>query len=325
MMAPKILIGTGCWGHNFDIEKARDQVAQLNKLGCEQIDTAALYPFTDPHTAEKFIGEIGHDGILVDTKAMWFDGGKHTLTVDAVAKSMEESLSRLKTNKVNLFYALGPDHATPLHEQAKAFDLVYRQGKCTKTALSNFSPQSLKEYLDICDEMGYVKPSVFQGQYNILCRTYETSLFPLLRQHNIGFMAYSPLAGGLLTGKVTLTNNDPEKLKGTRFEVSKDNIMGMAGRHWYDKPSFHDAIRRFSEMCTEYGIDMAEASMRWALNHSILDGDKGDGIIIGPRYQKQFDSYAAAIHGGPLPGALVESINALWDGVAEDAASIVVY
>lgn len=90
--------------------------------------------------------------------------------------------------------------------------------------------------------MGYVKPSVFQGQYNLLCRTYETTLFPLLRQHGIAFMAYAPLAGGMLTGKVTLLSN-PEALKGTRFEVSKDNLMGMAGRNWYDKPAFHDASK----------------------------------------------------------------------------------
>lgn len=170
-----------------------------------------------------------------------------------------------------------------------------------------------------------MKPSVFQGQYNLLCRTYETTLFPLLRKHGISFVGYSPLAGGMLTGKVTLSNNNADALRGTRFEVSKDNIMGMAGRHWYDKPVFHDAIRKMNALCEAHGIDMINASMRWVLNHSALDGEQGDGVIIGPRSQHQLDAYATAIHGGPLPQSLVDGINDLWAEVADDAAPILVY
>ncbi|KAI1213725.1 Aldo/keto reductase [Annulohypoxylon truncatum] len=324
-MAPKILVGTGTWGHNYGIDQVRDQIAQLDKLDCQQIDTSALYPFTNPGVAETILGEIGHEGILVDTKTMWFDGGNNTLTVDAVRKSMTESLERLKTKKVNTFYAQGPDHVTPLKDQAAAFDAVYREGKCTKTGISNFSPESFEEYLNICEEMGYVKPRVFEGQYNLLCRTYETTLFPLLRKYGISFVAYSPLAGGMLTGKVTLSKNNPDALRGTRFEVSKDNLMGMAGRHWYDKPAFHDAIRKLDSLCKAHGVDMIDASMRWILNHSILDGEQGDCVIVGPRSQNQLDTYASAIHGGPLPPNLVEGMNDLWDGVADDAAPILVY
>jgi aflatoxin B1 aldehyde reductase len=324
-MAPRILIGSGGWGHNFDIDQAREQICQLDRLNCREIDTSALYPSTNPHIAETFIGQIVDNDLLIDTKAMWFDGGNNTLSVDAVTKTISESLERLRTKKVHIFYAQGPDHVTPLREQAKAFDTVFRHGHCEKTGVCNFSPESFKEYLDICEEMGYVKPSVFQGQYNILCRGYEAKLFPLLRHHNISFVAFGPLAGGMLTGKVTLTNNDPDALKGTRFDVSKDNKMGRAGRYWYDKPVFHDAIRKFSDICKKHGVDMAEASMRWVLNHSVLDGEKGDGVIIGPRNQKQIDTYATGIHRGPLPDDLVESINELWDGVAGEAAPILVY
>jgi aflatoxin B1 aldehyde reductase len=136
---------------------------------------------------------------------------------------------------------------------------------------------------------------------------------------------YSPLAGGMLSGKVTLSNNDPEVLRGTRFEISKDNLMGMKGRDWYDKPSFHDAIRQLSVLCETHGIDLVQASLRWILHHSALDGERGDGIIIGPRNQQQLDAYAEAIHSGPLSEALAQAINDLWEGIAEDAAPILVY
>lgn len=100
-MAPKILVGTGTWGHNYGIDQVRDQISQLDKLDCQQIDSAALYPFTYPGVAETLLGEIGYEGILVDTKVMWFDGGNNTLTVNAVQKSMTESLQRLKAKKVD--------------------------------------------------------------------------------------------------------------------------------------------------------------------------------------------------------------------------------
>ncbi|KAI1383009.1 Aldo/keto reductase [Hypoxylon trugodes] len=324
-MAPRILVGSGTWGHNFSIDQVREQLTSVEKLGWKEIDTAAVYPFTNPNIAEKFIGEIGHDGFVIDTKVMWFDGGKNTLTNDAIHKSIDESLARLKTDKVNIYYILGPDHVTPLEESAAALDAVYRQGKFAKLGICNFSPEMFGEYVNICEKKGYVKPSVFQGQYNLLCRTYEKTLFPFLRKHGVSFVAFSAIAGGMLTGKVTLTNNDPESLKGTRFEVSKDNIMGMAGRMWYDKPCFHEAIRKLAEMCKVHGIDIADASMRWVLNHSILDGAKGDGVILGPRNQKQIDAYDASIRAGPLPAELIEGINGLWASIEEEAASILVY
>ncbi|KAG4217248.1 hypothetical protein PC116_g34271, partial [Phytophthora cactorum] len=93
----------------------------------------------------------------------------------------------------------------------------------------------------------------------------------------------------------------------------------------YDKPVFHDAIRELDALCKTHGVDITEASMRWVLHHSILDGEKGDGVIIGPRNQRQLDSYAAAIKGGPLPQGLVEGINGLWEKVADAAAPILVY
>ncbi|CAJ2510878.1 Uu.00g065030.m01.CDS01 [Anthostomella pinea] len=278
-MAPKILVGSGTWGHNLDIDQVQYQIANLDKLDCQEIDPVALYPFTNPGLAEKFIGEIGRDGLLVDSKVMWFDGGNKTLTIEAIATPLRESLERLKAHKVNVFYALGPDHVTPLQEQAAGFNAVFRQGKCAKTGVSNFPPDLFKEYLGICEEQGYVKPSVYQGQYNLLCRTYETTLFPLLRKHNVAFIAYSPLAGGMLTGKVTFADN-PDALKGTRFEVSKDNAMGMAGRHWYDKPSFHDAIRKLAALCDAHDIDMTDASMRWLLNHSMLTRSEGTASLL---------------------------------------------
>ncbi|KAI0454659.1 Aldo/keto reductase [Xylaria acuta] len=324
---PSIIAGGATWGHNVNDDEAQRQMASLKAIGVREIDTAALYPFSKPTMSEQIIGNsrFGQDGFLIDTKIMWFNGGKGTLTKDNIPKSVDESLERLGLEKVNVLYAIGPDHETPLEEQAAAFDGVYRQGKFATLGLSNFSPEMLEKYVEIAQKNGYVKPSVYQGQYNLICRTYEATLLPFLRKHDIAFAAFSPLAQGMLTSKLTFAENQDEDLKGTRFDTAKDNMYGLNARRWYDKPSFHDAIRKMKSACEPYGLDTTDAAMRWIVNHSILDGTRGDGIIIGPRNKEQCDKYIQGIQGGPLPEELVKTLNGLWEGVSDDAASILEY
>ncbi|KAJ8120183.1 hypothetical protein ONZ43_g3046 [Nemania bipapillata] len=311
---PSTIAGGGTWGHNVDGDEVRRQMADLKSIGVREIDTAALYPFSNPTKSEQIIGEsrFGSDGFLIDTKIMWFNGGNGTLTNENIPKSVDESLQRLGVEKLNVLYAIGPDHETPLEEQAAAFDGVYRQGKFAKLGLCNFSPEMLEKYVEI-------------AQNNLICRTYETTLFPFLRKHDIAFAAFSPLAQGMLTGKLTLAKNQDQDLKGTRFDTAKDNMYGLNARRWYDKPSFHDAIRKMNSACTSYGLDTTDAAMRWIMNHSILDGSKGDGVIIGPRNKEQCDKYIQGIQGGPLPEELVKTLDGLWEGVSNDAADILVY
>ncbi|KAI1316820.1 Aldo/keto reductase [Xylariaceae sp. FL0255] len=325
---PRVIAGTGTWGHNIDAAEAERQMNALKVIGVNEIDTAAVYPFSKPTTAEQIIGSTGlslQDGCLIDTKIMWFDMGKCTLTKENIANSINESLARLKVEKFHILYAIGPDSETPLEEQAAAFDSAYCQGKFEKLGICNFSAEMFKEYVEIAESKGFVKPSVFQGQYNLLCRTYEETLVTFFRQHGVSLYAFSPLAQGTLTGKLTFAKNPEEDLKGTRFDLDKNNIYGLNGRRWYDKPSFHNAIRQMTEFCKPFGIDTTDAAMRWLLHHSVLDGVKGDGIIIGPRNKEQTDKAIESVQAGPLPQELAEKVDALWGGVADDAASILVY
>ncbi|KAI1433456.1 Aldo/keto reductase [Xylaria sp. CBS 124048] len=333
--APTIIAGGGTWGHNVDGDGVRAHLAAMQSIGVKEIDTAALYPFSKPTTSEKIIGKcrFGQEGYLIDTKVTWFNGGNGTLTKDNISKSVEESLERLGVEKINILYAMGPDRITPLEEQAAAFDAVYRQGKFNKLGICNFPPGMFQQYIEIAESKGYVKPSVYQGQCmadltvvnNVLCRTYETTLFPLLRKHNIAFNAFSPLAQGMLTGKLTFAQDQDRDLKGTRFDTAENNTYGIAVRHWYDKPSFHNAMRMMKNVCGIYGFSTTDAAMRWLVNHSFLDGSKGDGIIVGPRTMKQCHVYIQDVKDGPLPEDLVDALEDLWEGISDDAVSVVEY
>lgn len=102
MSPPSIIIGTGIWGHNVDKAQVTNQINPFKRIGIKQIDTAALYPPTNPGQAERLLGEAGYEkqGFLIDSKILYFNQGNGTLTADAIEKSIDESLANLQTNKV---------------------------------------------------------------------------------------------------------------------------------------------------------------------------------------------------------------------------------
>lgn len=135
-------------------------------------------------------------------------------------------------------------------------------------------------------------------------------------------MSYSPLAGGFLTGKLSPIAN-PTRLKGTRFEVTDDNVLGQAFRHWYDKPQMHTAMEKLRRLTEDHGLSMEEASLRWIFYHSALT--EHDSVITGASKVSQIASTAAMITAGNLPEKLVTGMNELSDLCRLDAASITQY
>ena len=192
--------------------------------------------------------------------------------------------------------------------------------------MCNFPAPLLEKWLEVCDEHDYVKPTVFQGQYNLLCRSYEESHLPLLRKHDIRFFAHSPLAGGFLSGKVTFAS-DPSELKDTRWEKSDSNAFGMGYVDRYDKPSMHDAIRKMNDLCEAHDLPLFEAAVRWMFYHSRLIGgplfaEEGDAVILGTHGLAVMQKYADAYAAGPLPKELVKGLDGLWEGVRADSSPV---
>ena len=197
----------------------------------------------------------------------------------------------------------------------------------------------VEEWLRISSEKGYIKPTVYQGQYNLICRSYEDTLFPLLRANNIKFNAFrsvlvlsfanyhtpsnimnyhSPLAGGFLTGKLT-PSTTPSALEGTRFAAG--SAMGTFYRNWYDKPIWHDTIVKLRSLCDEHGVTMPEAALRWIMYHSALKA--ADGVIVGASRVSQVTSAMEQIRKGPLPEVLAKELGTLGESMKGDAAAIV--
>ena len=169
----------------------------------------------------------------------------------------------------------------------------------------------VEEWLSIAEKEGYVKPSVYQGQYNLLCRGYETSLFPLLRKHNIHFNAFSPLAGGFLLGNFTAEGVQG----GSRFKLNTPFMT------WYNRPSMFEAVKKLKALSEKTGVGMDELSLRWLVYHSALNAD--DGLILGASNVKQIGKNVGQIEKGTLDETIANELNELWEGVKEDGMAIV--
>jgi aflatoxin B1 aldehyde reductase len=128
-------------------------------------------------------------------------GGAGGLAPDMLRLQLETSLKRLQVDKVALFYLHAPDTDTPLEATLLEVKKLHEEGKFEALGLSNYSAWETTHVWHLCDKLGVVKPTVYQGMYNGITRQVEVELFPCLRRLGMRFLAYNPLAGGLLTGK----------------------------------------------------------------------------------------------------------------------------
>ncbi|KAI0882615.1 Aldo/keto reductase [Annulohypoxylon maeteangense] len=309
---PVIYFGTSTFGSSH-VPTLQDEAIvstfldALNDGDVSQIDTAARYPPDNHGGSERMIGRVKAParGFTINTKVLFAgQNSDGTLSKEAVRKSVANSLEVLGVKKLGILYAHCPDLATPLAEQAEALNEQYQKGYCEKIGISNFPLDMLKSFIDICEKEGYIKPSVYQGQYNLICREPEKELLPFLREHNMTFNAYSPLGGGFLTGKLTLGTAE-----GTRLR----SAYGAHFAAWYDRPEFHDAVKKLLEVIGPLGIKPSEAALRWLAYHSDL-GEK-DGVILGATKIEQLKQNLEDMEKGALPQAVVDEIMAIGETI----------
>ncbi|PLB49820.1 aflatoxin B1 aldehyde reductase-like protein [Aspergillus steynii IBT 23096] len=307
MSHPKLIFGAASFGMNFlSTEEVQEVLDFLKQNNIMHLDTAGRYPPTSPGRSEELIGETkaASQGFTIDTKILTQtanEGGD--MERSAVERSIETSLRRIGVEQVNTLHIHCPDFHTPLEEQARTINDLYKAGKFKQFGVSNFQPDLLQEFLDICDANGYVKPSVYQGDYSAVNRGMERKLLPILRQHNISYNAFRTLASGFLSGRLTHGTTE-----GTRFGASSS--LGTFMQGLYDQEGLHSSLRRLEITTESLGITTVDAALRWAYYHSALQ--KSDGIILGASSINQLRSNLESIKRGPLPKECLRTFNEIW-------------
>ncbi|KIX09180.1 uncharacterized protein Z518_00259 [Rhinocladiella mackenziei CBS 650.93] len=307
-MSPKapvnIILGTHTIGDatqqpgivHFDSEEDVQALLQaFHNRGYRHIDTARNYP-----GSEKRLGQAGAPSrFTIHTKVQSGQPGDHeSLKVDL---SIRRSLEDLRTSTVETVFLHVPDRKTPFEDPTKAMNDAIQKGKFKKFGLSNYSAAEVQRFIEISEHNGYAKPSVYEGHYNAIVRGGEKELFPLLRQHNIAFYAYSPAAGGLFSSNA-----------GTGARWSEDNMIGKLYSTVYGHPSVHAAVAKVRDAAEKHNISGHAAALRWTAFHSVLDGMYGDALIFGVSKIEQLHKTLDALEAGPLPADLAEAITAIY-------------
>lgn len=293
------------------MEELQQFLASFRRRGYADIDTARAYPVGRGGTCEKLLGEkqlkLG-TWANTSTKVSSFMPGSHKSR--HIKSSINKSLEALDADSVDIMYLHAPDKVTPFYETCKAMNEAYLEGQFERFGLSNYSVEQVEEVIQICEEHSFVKPSVYQGQYNPICRGAEDRLFDVLREHNIAFYAYSPSACGFFSNKVSRSSaNDKE---------SRWNIASPLGAK-YTGDYFHDDLFAAAEtvrvQARRYGISGHAAALRWTTWHSQLAAEHGDAVIVGASRLGQLEENLDILEQGPLPEPLVKVLDKVWDDV----------
>ncbi|KAK7428596.1 hypothetical protein QQZ08_004857 [Neonectria magnoliae] len=288
-----------------------------------------MYSPLAPGSSEPRLGAVAAgDRFAIDTKVISREPGDHSK--QNVLRDINDSLEALKVKQINRYLHV-PDRATSLEEPCEAMDQAHREGKIKHWGLSNYTAEEVQRFVDICEERGFVKPSVYQGQYNPVVRGGEKELFPVLRKHGIAFYAFSPAAGGFFAGNhknvktggrfdqtvstsVSLVFVKGDMLADHVFSGLKHSIGGLYSSI-YMKPSIMTNTDKALEVASQHGIGGHAAALRWTAHHSLLSKAHGDAVIVGASSPEQLESNLNMIEQGPLPDDVVAALEAVYDGM----------
>ena len=301
MSGVKLALGTMTFGESVFNPTVEKFINSFLDAGYDELDTAYVYNNGD---CERLLGEalaIVSRPYKIATKVNPRITGK--LDGDAAYKQLNESLERMKLKSVDTVYLHFPDPATPVSSVLSALADLYDKGKFKELGLSNFPAWMVADVCHLCDKHGWVKPTVYQGIYNPLTRNAETELNAALNYFGMRFYAYNPLAGGILTGRYTKYEDAPEDGRFTH----RPNYQG---RYW--KKTYFDAVNKINETAQKHGISIVDATYRWMAYHSMLDGNRGDSILIGASKIDHLTQNIEALNQGALPEDVVKAFEEAW-------------
>ena len=192
------------------------------------------------------------------------------LSPSGIRTQLQNSLDAMQLNSVGEYYLHQPDTEHSLLDSLVTLNELIEEGKITSIGMSNYHVSEVERAFTLCKEHNLPhRPSVYQGLYNPLNRVVEEELFPLLKRNDCAFVAYNPLAGGLLTGKHAANG----EVKDGRFKNNPNYLP-----RFYTSSNFR-ALEIIQHACEADGLSMVEATYRWLIHHSALA--EGDGILIG--------------------------------------------
>ena len=280
-----LCLGSDSFGNPWgcDQETSHQIMAKAFDAGINFLDTSDSYSIGD---SERVIGNYfrassQRDQIVLATKYRSRVGdGVNDIGASRyhIVRTVEASLKRLKTDRIDLLYCHSWDAETPIEETLRAVDDLIHQGKVVYAGASNFPSWVLASALWTSDVRNLYRVEAIQSVFNILQPGLAVEMIPLARKHGVAVVPYSPLASGFLTGK-HLDSYESDSKFGDR-----DNSRGGILKRRYGDDLRHETVAKLVEVAKRYGEPVIRLALQWVAEH--------DGVtapIFGARRLDQLD------------------------------------
>jgi len=276
------------FGRGEDEQAAFALMDAARERGITMFDTANSY---GGGRSEEWIGQWfaarpgARDEVVLTTKVrnrVGPDPDDEGLSARHIKAQIDASLRRLRTDRIDLYLAHEPDPATPIGETLGAFDELIQAGKIRHAGLSNFDGTRLRSALAAATAGGHAVPVNLQSSYSLLDRAVAADAFATCGRHGLGFTAFSPLAGGWLTGKYRA---------GQAFPVGSRMTLRPEPYAQFTNDATYRMIDELARAAMARGVSLATMALAWVL------ADPGvTAAIVGPRRPEQLASSGAALH-----------------------------
>jgi aryl-alcohol dehydrogenase-like predicted oxidoreductase len=272
--------GTG-WGYGADAATSAQIFNAYAEAGGNFIDTADVYQFGQ---SETLVGQLlkgrREDFVLATKYTNGAQADANRLVTGnsrkAMIASVEASLKRLDTDRIDLYWVHHPDGVTPVEEIVRGFEDLARAGKILYAGLSNFSAWRLAQAATIAEFTRAVPIAAAQFEHSLVHREPESDLFPPAQALGLGMVTWSPLGGGMLTGKYR--------------NGEKGRAEGFGGRVFQAENSAQRTrvLDTVIEVAGELGVNAGQVAIAWAASH-------GSVPILGPRSVEQLEDNLVAL------------------------------
>ncbi|WP_374452079.1 aldo/keto reductase [Phenylobacterium sp.] len=292
----EICLGTMTFGGNEEagIWKAIGSLPQAEvdaimgkalAAGVNFFDTADVYSFG---ASEQRLGQslknlgVKRSDVVLATKVFGQMGpgpNDRGASRGHIMDSVKASLERLQTDHIDLYQIHGNDAVTPIDETLRALDDLVSQGLVRYVGVSNWAAWKIAKALGLSEAKGYARFETLQAYYTIAGRDLERELVPMLSAEQLGLMVWSPLAGGLLSGKFGPGSNNPENARRTNFDFPPVNL----DRAWA-------CVEVMRDVAQAHGASVARVALAWLLAKPHVMS-----VIIGAKTVEQLDDNLAAV------------------------------
>jgi len=276
----------GIWQHIGDLQQADAErlIGRALDAGINFIDTADVYA---NGVAEQMTGQalkklkVSRDSVVVATKVF----GQTGESVNArgasrlhIMDGIKASLKRMQLDHIDLYQIHGFDPATPIEETVRALDTLVQHGHVRYVGVSNWAAWQIVKALGIAERLGCARFESLQAYYTVAGRDLERELVPMLKSEGLGLMVWSPLAGGLLSGKYTREQHGEQDSRRNKFDFPP-----------VDRARAYTCVDAMRVMANARSVSVAQIALAWLLHQRAVTT-----VIVGAKKIEQLDDNIAA-------------------------------